>query len=188
VIRDEVGGVAARARAAAPRCGRTRLIAVDGPGGAGKTTFAGELAAALGGPPVVHSDDFYLPMDGDPLRWWRPFAEQVLAPLRAGRPGRFRRYDWHTGRDAEDIVVPPAPVVLVEGVGSAWRPAVPHLSLAVWVDAPLDVRVARTARRDGPEAASLWTAWRASETEHFAHDATRSRADVIIDGTRHADA
>lgn len=131
----------------------------------------------------MHSDDFYLPMDGDPLRWWEPFRTRVLTPLREGREGRFRRYDWRSGRYAEDVVIPPAPVVVVEGVGSAWREAAPYLSLAVWVRAPLDVRVARTARRDGPEAAGLWETWRVSEERHFATDRTYERADVIVDGT-----
>ena len=180
---DAVAEAVTLVRAAPPRCGRTRLAAVDGPGGAGKTTFAARLAHALDGPPVVHGDDFYLPMDGDPLRWWRPFAEGVLQPLRAGRPGRFRRYDWRANRYAEDVVVPPAPVVIVEGVGAAWRAAVPYLSVAIWVDAPPDVRVARTDRRDGPEAAGLWRTWRVSEARHFASDATRDRADLTVDGT-----
>ena len=177
------GNVAARVRASEPRCGGTRLVAVDGPGGAGKTTFAAALARALGGPPVVHSDDFYLPMDGDPLRWWAPFRTHVLTPLLAGGEGHFRRYDWRTGEYGEDVPVPPTPIVIVEGVGSAWREAAPYLSLAVWVRAPLTVRVARTARRDGPEAAGLWETWRTSETRHFTEDGTPARADIVISGT-----
>ena len=41
-----------------PRLGRTRLIAVDGRSGAGKTWLASELATPLGAP-VIHMDDLY---------------------------------------------------------------------------------------------------------------------------------
>jgi cytidylate kinase len=34
-----------------------RLVAIDGPGGAGKSVFAARLAKALGGVPVVEIDD-----------------------------------------------------------------------------------------------------------------------------------
>src|SRR5438046_2330413 len=36
--------------------GPVRLVGVDGCGGSGKTTFAGQLADAAGGCPVVHTD------------------------------------------------------------------------------------------------------------------------------------
>jgi hypothetical protein len=38
--------------------GPIRLVAVDGPGGAGKSTFARALSEAAGGAPVIHTDDF----------------------------------------------------------------------------------------------------------------------------------
>lgn len=37
---------------------RPLLVAVDGPGGSGKSTFARRLSAALGGAPIVPTDDF----------------------------------------------------------------------------------------------------------------------------------
>ncbi len=39
------------------------LIAIDGCGGAGKSTFATELAHKLGNSQIVHIDDFYKPKD-----------------------------------------------------------------------------------------------------------------------------
>jgi len=42
--------------------GTTTLIAIDGPGGSGKTTLAAVVAGLLDGAPVVHGDDFYRPM------------------------------------------------------------------------------------------------------------------------------
>lgn len=38
------------------------LIAIDGCGGAGKSTAATELAFKLGDSQIVHIDDFYKPM------------------------------------------------------------------------------------------------------------------------------
>ena len=55
------------------RPGGVRLVAVDGYGGAGKSTFAARLAAALGGAAVVHTDDFATGAPG--VEWW-PRLEQ----------------------------------------------------------------------------------------------------------------
>jgi Tfp pilus assembly pilus retraction ATPase PilT len=40
------------------RPGPVRLVAVDGPGGSGKSTFAACLSAAANNAPIVHTDDF----------------------------------------------------------------------------------------------------------------------------------
>ena len=48
--------------------GPLRLVAVDGPGGAGKSTFASELSEAAGGAPVVHTDDSAAA--DNPTDWW----------------------------------------------------------------------------------------------------------------------
>ena len=71
---------------------RPRLVAVDGPGGAGKSIFATRLSEALDSAPIVHSDDF---ATGEPgQEWWPRLQCQVIEPLVAGRPARYQRYDW----------------------------------------------------------------------------------------------
>jgi DNA helicase TIP49 (TBP-interacting protein) len=70
----------------------TRVIAIDGPGGAGKTTLAAWLAEALGAA-VIHTDDFASsenPSSGGPNS-----SNALLSHLRQGnlhatgrRPGR----------------------------------------------------------------------------------------------------
>src|SRR4051794_41387260 len=77
-----------------------RLVTVDGPSGAGKTRLAGRLARALDRAPIVHLDFFYPGWDG--LAAGVELAvDWVARPLAAGRPARWRRYDWVTGRFAE---------------------------------------------------------------------------------------
>ncbi|MFC0532233.1 uridine kinase family protein [Phytohabitans kaempferiae] len=167
-----------------PRLGETRLVAVDGPSGAGKTTFAGRLAGAIGpGTPTVHTDDL-LDGWGDQVTFWPRLEEWVLAPLREGRAGRYRPYDWEAGRFAPEWrEVAPAPVVLLEGVTAARAEIRPELTLAVFLTAPLDLRIRRTDLRDGGRLASYLEEWRRGEEAHFAADATAHHADVVLDTT-----
>lgn len=165
-----------------PRLGATRLVAVDGPSGAGKTIFADRLAAAMPGTPVVRTDDL---LDGwaDQFTFWSRLEEQVLAPLRTGRPGRYRRYDWHRGAfGAEEVTVPPAPVLILEGVSSARAPVAAELTYAVFVTAPDRLRRQRAVERDGAGVLPHLDAWRHAEHAHFAADDTPARVDLLVDG------
>ncbi len=111
-----------------------RLVAVDGPGGAGKGTFAARLARSAAGAVIVHTDDFA--WWDDPLGWWPRLLEQVIDPLVAGREGRFQRSDWPEGRLAEWVTVERAPIVIIEGVSSGRKEWSHHLAYTVFVDAP----------------------------------------------------
>lgn len=167
-----------RLRALKPSWGPVRIVAVDGPSAAGKTTFSAALAAALDGAPVVHSDDFPVPWDGEPLAWWPPLTAHVLAPLRTGRPGRFRRYDWRRSAYAEEVTVPVAPVLVIEGVGAARQES--PAAFRIWVEAPRAVRRRRAAGRGDDLAA--WDHWAETEAKLFTADRTRERADLAING------
>ncbi|MCW2904109.1 MAG: hypothetical protein JWO67_6374 [Streptosporangiaceae bacterium] len=172
--------LAERVRALPPSCGTVRVVAVDGFSGSGKSTFAAGLALALGSAPVVGSDDFPVPWDGDPLTWWAPVVAQVLEPLAAGRPGAYRHYDWHSGAYGDRIEIPVCPVLLLEGVGAAWRDS--PAALRVWLGAPRDLRRRRAIERDGAQIAASWDLWSTREEAHFAADRTRDRADLVVDG------
>jgi uridine kinase len=167
-----------------PRLGPVRLVAIDGPSGAGKTSFARRLAAPLGAP-VVHTDDL---LDGwdDQFTFWTRLEEQVLMPLRAGRPATYLRYLWHRKRfGGMPVTVRPAECVLLEGVSSARREIRTQLSLAVFVTAPADLRWRRATERDGTDGVAFRAyleRWRAAEDRHFANDRTEASADLVVDG------
>ncbi|MEV5407701.1 hypothetical protein AB0K60_02525 [Thermopolyspora sp. NPDC052614] len=158
------------------------MVAIDGPAGSGKTTFAERLGAAAGAQ-VIHSDEFPVPWDGSPDAWFAPLTAQVLDPLRAGGPGRFRRYDWVRGEHAEWIEVPPAPLLVLEGVAAARRATAGLLAYAIWVEAPDDLRLRRVLERDGEHLRDEWERWMRAEREWFARDDTRARADLRVLGT-----
>ena len=172
--------LAARVMTRAPRAGTTRVVAVDGPSGAGKTTLASQLSAALRQAPVVQMDDLYPGWDGLEAGV-RRLVQEVLEPMSRGEPGRYRRYDWTLGEPAETRVVPvTAPVLVVEGVGCGAQACGPYLSLLVWLDAPADVRWTRAMSRDGEGYRPYWHRWAAQEERHFARSGTRARADVVL--------
>lgn len=179
--------LAGRVLARPARLAASRLVAVDGPSGAGKTHFAERLATAVteatGTPvPVVHTDDL---LDGwrDQLTFWPRLSDCVLGPLRAGQPGRYQVYDWHAGRFSDQCrTVRPAPVVILEGVTAARALIRPELSYAVFVTAPEAERVERVLGRDGEAVRPHLDRWRTIEERHFAAEATSRHADLRVDG------
>jgi uridine kinase len=177
--------LAAYVRRLEPGLGEVRLIAVDGPSGAGKTWFASRLAKELDAP-VVHTDDL---LDGwaDQFTFWARLEDQVLEPLRRGETAFYQRYRWDRGAfDPEPVRLDPAPVVIVEGVSSARRGISPELSLIVFVDTPSELRFSRALARDGDDSVAFRAyleRWRSAEDRHFAADRTKERADLVVDGS-----
>src|SRR5204863_8116135 len=90
----------------------TKIVAVDGHGGAGKTTLAARLANALGCE-VIQTDDFA--SWDNPVDWWPRLLEEALEPLAKGEPARFRCTNWEGGPERERVVEA-ADCVVLEGV------------------------------------------------------------------------
>jgi uridine kinase len=154
-----------------------RLLCIDGPAGSGKTTLAAQVQAVTGAP-VLRMDDLYPGWDG--LGEVEPHVLGILAPLAAGRPGRYRRYDWHADAFAEEHQVDPAPLVVLEGVGSGSLAWSSWITVLVWVEADPQLRLARGLERDGEAVREQWLAWMRAEQELFARDRIRERADLVI--------
>jgi len=161
-----------------PTLGRGRLLCVDGPAGSGKTTLA-TAVAELTGAPVVRMDDLYDGWSG--LLDVAPLVLGLLDPLAAGRPGRYRRYDWHAAAYAEEHVLEPGPLLILEGVGSGCLAWAAWTTVLVWVEASDDIRLARGLARDGEEFRPQWLAWMRDERVLFEREQTRARADVVVD-------
>lgn len=158
--------------------GGSHLVAIDGPAGSGKTTLAGQVAG-LGAGFVVHLDDLYPGWDG--LRELDPLVLRLLGPLAQGMTGYYRRWDWDDSEYRETHHVDPAPLLVLEGVGSgnrAWRPLI---STLVWVEARPEIRLARGLERDGVAVREKWLRWMADEEQLFEAEGTRSAADLVVD-------
>jgi uridine kinase len=174
------------------------LVAIDGPGGAGKSTLARVLKEHLKTlgwiVAVVKHDDFYLPSDqrenqqtkaiGGDFDWER-LRDQVLTPIREGQSAHYQRYDWETDVLAEWRTISDSDVVLVEGVYTM-RCELAHLyDLKIWVECPRTIRLARGVARDGEAARAIWEQdWMPKEDDYVKTHLPHERADFSINGAR----
>lgn len=168
-----------------PRQGRTRIVAVDGQSGAGKTTFAASLTEALrakgASVSVVHTDDL---LDGwdDQFTFWDRLMDQVVNPLRHGLDAAYYRYDWNKEQFDEYLTaVPPDDVVIVEGVSAAREDMRRVADLTVFLRVTEEEAWRRLKARDPEDAMPFLVAWKAREGRHFGYDQTPELVDVVID-------
>ncbi|MFC3738185.1 nucleoside/nucleotide kinase family protein [Paractinoplanes deccanensis] len=176
---SDVGAVVAWAAKLPASAGGTRVVAIEGRSGSGKTELAGGVASALGAP-LVRMDDLYPGWDG--LRGGViALTEWVLAPLAGGGQARWRRWDWAASRYAEWHETPRGDWLVVEGVGCGAAAVRPYLSGLVWLEAPVDQRRARALARDGEMYAPHWERWARQEDDFYGTDDVRAHAGLIID-------
>ncbi|MET9802759.1 hypothetical protein [Streptomyces sp. NPDC006368] len=174
----DLGRLATELGALPPSCGPVRLVAVDGHAGSGKSTFAGRLADALGGAPVLHLDD--IATHDELFAWTDRLRAEVLEPLTRGEAARVHPYDWNRRRFGRSRPLDPAPVVLVEGVGAGRRALRPYLAWLLWMERGAEESWARGRHRDGPAQSAFWDGWTVAETRHFAADPSRPFADTLV--------
>ena len=167
------------------------LVAIDGGGGAGKSTLARGISEEFAGfVSTVRCDDFYRPLDSSACSPavayekyfdWRRLRDEALLPLRAGKTARYQRYDWSTDRLAEWIELEPREIVVLEGVFSM-RPELRDLiDVAIFIETPRDERIHRMASR--PQTDSSWMErWLAAEDWYFEQVAAHRSADLILEG------
>ncbi|MFI1163946.1 uridine kinase [Streptomyces sp. NPDC020801] len=170
--------LAARLRRLEPSCGPVRLVGIDGHAGSGKSTFAGQLAEALDGAPVLHLDD--IASHQEPFTWDGRLLTEVIEPLTRGATAHYSPYDWRTRRFGGARALPPAPVILIEGVGAGRRALRPHLALLLWMELPHTAAWARGRSRDGEEQREFWDGWVEGERRHFTEDPSRPFADLLV--------
>ncbi|MET9956736.1 hypothetical protein ABZ135_35030 [Streptomyces sp. NPDC006339] len=175
---NDLDRVAASLRRLPPSCGPVRLVAVDGHAGSGKSTLAARLSAALGDSPVLHLDD--LASHAELFEWTGRLLTEVIGPLSRGETALYHPYDWNLRAFGPPRELPPAPVVLVEGVGAGRRELRPFLARLLWMERGPEESWARGRRRDGPGLSSFWDGWTVAETRHFTADPSRPFADTLV--------
>jgi uridine kinase len=156
----------------------TKIVGIDGHGGAGKSTVAARLADELDAQ-VVHTDDFA--SWADPVNWWPRLRDQVLVPLAAGEAATFQPTQWDDTKP-DPVIVQPGHLVVVEGVTAIRSAFRRFLALKIWVETPCDLCLHRGLARDGEQAREQWEQWLAAEDEYIARERPQAYADIVFDG------
>lgn len=142
-----------------------QLVGIAGGSCAGKSWLAQRLQEKLGkAAGRLSLDDFYHDRAALPkhlrervnfdhpraIDWER--LEKVLAELKAGRAVAVPQYNFSTHGRAGEVVLAPAPIVIMEGLWLFRRASVRrHFSLKIFVDCAAELREERRVERDVAE-------------------------------------
>jgi len=159
------------------------VLAIDGPAGSGKSTLAGEIARAFAGTydiEVIHLDELY---NG----WAEALSQelflrvaQLISAQQAGKAIELAIYDWSAGSFSGSREIKAVQLLIVEGVGSSNQVLHADLTTSIWLDIDQSTGLARVLERDGDEIRDEMVKWQKMESEYFARDLTRERADFIL--------
>ncbi|MDT8287190.1 MAG: AAA family ATPase [Elusimicrobiales bacterium] len=177
--------------------GRTAavVIAVGGPGGTGKSTFAARLAAQLPGASVLALDDYKTSREARAakrLQGPHPEANEIallkdhLLRLRRGEAVEKPVYCRRRGLAAETELFPPARFIIAEGEIATYPDFYRLVDFSVFIDShwwtQLRTRIGRDIVKRGYSVRKALTTYVRSNLLEFRHYGAESRnwADVHI--------
>lgn len=169
--------------------GANAVVGIDGRCGSGKTTLAA-LLEQLFGAPVIHMDDFFLPLElrseerlaqpGGNVHYER-FAEEVAAKLHTGRELTYRVFSCAIKDYDGTVTVPVAPLVVVEG-SYALHPRFGALyDCRIFCDVAPAEQQRRILARNGEKMYEMFrTRWIPMEEAYFDASNLRASCDFVL--------
>ncbi len=169
---------------------RRLTVALEGGSASGKTTLSA-LLERIYDCTVFHMDDYFLqPEQRTEERLSRPgenidherFAAEILAPLKAGEPVRFRRFDCQTQSLLPAVAVEPRPLVIVEGAYSLHPELAGYYDLSAFLEIDPEHQRRRIEQRNTPEMQQrFFSTWIPLEHAYFDALDPKGRCDLVLE-------
>jgi uridine kinase len=159
------------------------IIAIDGPAGAGKTTFAHEIFLALSpkmSVNVIHMDDLYDGWDNALTDDLTQILKYLVLKHQSQESANLARYNWATNSFDANEVVTPSDLLVLEGVGSGDKSLQDQFAALIWIDIDPEIGVKRVIERDGPGVSIQMQKWLGTQQQYFSQHSTREKADFIL--------
>ena len=164
------------------------VVAIDGKCTSGKTTLA-SLLADVYDCNVFHMDDFFLrPEQRTPERFaeiggnvdYERFAEELLAPLKAGEPFSYRPFDCSTFTLAQPVSVQPKKLTIIEGTYSHHPHFGKPYDLKIFLGVSPEIQRQRVLERPQFLHQRFFEAWIPMEEAYFRTFGIPEKADLIF--------
>ena len=94
----------------------------------------------------------------------------------------FTPFNWIEKSLGNPISVQAPKFLIIEGVGAGQSAIRKFVSLAIWIEVPQDVGLARVLERDGPEVAEFMPSFIEAQAAHFLKEDTKKSADYHLSG------
>ena len=173
-----------------PKNGSYYVIAIDGRGGAGKSTLTEHIATLLPNFTVINGDDYFEP-DDTTIAFGsfndERFIKDVIKPLSDGRKiFEYHPYDKEVNPPIREETLKIDEGVIIERSFSLsfnldW-------DLTIWVETPQQLALDRSQERDEmplDEGLEQWeVVWKPKEEAYFNKVKPLETADIVIDGTK----
>ena len=159
------------------------LYAIDGPAGAGKTTYAAQLEAELSVNATVktiHMDDLYNGWDNALSNALSEILDRISTAHLAGRECVIKKFNWSTMEFDSEEIITSTDFLIIEGVGAAQQIVRESGAITYWLDIEPEIGLQRVLARDGAHIEVQMRQWQIDQDKHFARDETRENCEFKL--------
>ena len=165
-----------------PACGEQILITIDGPAGSGKTTLANEIENQLSSALTIHMDDLYEGWSSTLTPKLTAKLLQILSKVRDESIVSFEPFNWITNSLQDELTQLAPKFLILEGVGAGQSAIRELTSLAIWIEVPADLGLARVISRDGRQVEAHMPGFNSVASIYFEKEGVKSNADFHLSG------